>query len=823
MSDATPTPGRMAVPHTVSTLSDREVRRGLQINTVAGCLGMMWFAVAFNMPFMMLLEALGARGIMMGLAGTIRQLATVLQIPGSLVSERLPHRKRLWGTLVIVQRALWFVPVVVALALQTHPAAATIVVAIAAAGAMLDQFAAASWHSWMADLVPERIRGRFWSHRQAFVMIAFLVATAASGRILDLFHTDPTQGALTGFAIVFGGAALLGMADIVIHLWVPEPPQEAIPAGVPLGVRVLAPLKEANFRWLTLSAGAWMFACSLAGTFSVVYLKRAFGASYTDLSSLAICGSLSTVAAGVLWAEVIDRIGARAFGVVMMIVAPFFGLFWFLCTDDVVTLTIPFVGSRPVIHAVLLMATQALVSGGIYAGVGLSHVTLLGGVVPREGRTTAMAVHWTLVGLLGAAGPLVGGVIVDAFAAHPSSLQLLGNTRFDFIHVLAMLHAVVIWTIAMPCLGQVRIASEQTGVAAAFSHLMMVNPLRFVSGLYHVRMVSSAVSRDRRTRAVSALGEKRTAIAVTDLIDRLDDPATEVREAAALSLGQIGSPDAIEALVQKLDDPESDLAPQIARALRQTPSRRSVSALVRRLGDPDRETVRETARTLGVIGDPRASSPLLDLLRTTADDRLATVSGEALAHLGEIAAIYEMLPRMLRTGNAVLRRALAVAIGDLLGEPDGLYRILTEERAVAGSSCAGLVRRLSARIRRLSRRHMQESGPVLIERLTRFQAAYDARRFDQCANELFRLGAALAAFAYGVEHGDDAQAMVEELVWRDQRFAVGFWYLAMLAGALETPPHGDEAHEPPPHVGRMEALLGIYFLTSWSRSLGRKH
>ena len=104
-----------------------------------------------------------------------------------------------------------------------------------------------------------------------------------------------------------------------------------------------------------------------------------------------------------------------------------------------------------------------------------------------------------------------------------------------------------------------------------------------------------------------------------------------------------------------------------------------MEALVHKLDEPDRETRSETARTLGEIGDPRAADPLLDLLRHTDDDKVASASSQALAQLGEVAAIYEILPRMRATRNPVLKRSLAVAVGDLLGERDGFYRILSRE------------------------------------------------------------------------------------------------------------------------------------------------
>ena len=101
--------------------------------------------------------------------------------------------------------------------------------------------------------------------------------------------------------------------------------------------------------------------------------------------------------------------------------------------------------------------------------------------------------------------------------------------------------------------------------------------------------------------------------------------------------------------MKKLSDPQADLAPQIARALRRAKDPRSVDALLLRLRDPDRETAAESARALGEIGDLRAADPLLDLLHGSSDMKVVSASSEALARLGAMAAIYEILPRLQET------------------------------------------------------------------------------------------------------------------------------------------------------------------------------
>jgi hypothetical protein len=346
------------------------------------------------------------------------------------------------------------------------------------------------------------------------------------------------------------------------------------------------------------------------------------------------------------------------------------------------------------------------------------------------------------------------------------------------------------------------------GVRTAFARMMVGNPWRALSSLYSIVTVNVAVSSRRRASAVSRLGAERTALAVRDLIASLDDPAAEVREAAVAALGRIGGPEAVDALLARLNDPQSDLMPQIARALRDTRSPRSVDSLMRKLTDSDRETVAEAARTLGELGDRRAAASLLKLLRGATDSKVVFAAGGALARLGEIAAIYEILPRMCETSNPVLKRSLAVMVGDLLGQAGQFYGVLVQDQRAHGVEALRLLRRLSDRIEEVSRGGMEEQGRQLVIRLAGLRAAYEAGEPRRCVDLLFSTAVGLSALRYGMEFGGDVAVFTDTLVWHDEKFGVTVWFLALLRDRL--------AADPQRPVDLTDVLLGIYALSAWS-------
>ena len=226
-------------------LNSRRLRRALSLSILASSSGMFWLFAAFGMPISMLMESLGGKALLVGMVVTIQQVATITQIPVALLAERLKTRKFFWAITALIHRMVWIVPVLAITWLNPQSSAArwTILGALMVSAV----FANANiplWFSWLGDLVPDRMKSRFWGRRQGFTMIVYLLATFGAGWILDRFP-DPQHpgGSYMGFVIVFTIAWISGLLDIVIHLFVPEPQAAPIERDGTMLQRILAPLR----------------------------------------------------------------------------------------------------------------------------------------------------------------------------------------------------------------------------------------------------------------------------------------------------------------------------------------------------------------------------------------------------------------------------------------------------------------------------------------------------------------------------------------------------------------------------------------------------
>ncbi len=472
------------------------IEKSLRNSTIAGVIGVCFFMIIQNGPIPLLLEKLGAGGIAIGLTATLFQLGMLLQIPAAFITERLKTRKTFWAITSAIARALLAIPGIYMLLFPDH--ADTIVwMTLLAIGAFsfLAQSSSPAWFSWIADLVPEALRSAFWAKRQGYVLVACVFSVALTGWVLDLFPATSIAG--FGWLIIF--AAFMGVMDIVIHWFVyepvPEPPNRSLNAAK----RILSPLQNHDFLYFTLAMCVWFFVVGLFSPFLNVYLKTTFDISYTHLSAIQLGGMVSSVVASFIGGRLIERVGMRTYGLTMVISVPLFSLVWFFL-DGQATGVLPLLGRVP--QPVAALFVNSLIAGGVYAAIGMLQLNLLSALSPSEGRTMAMAVHWSLVGTLSAIGPIVGGWIKDYFTVHPFELELYAGTHFSYYHVLMMLHALFTWFVMLPLLFRIKPRDGEWPINRAALHIFITTPLRAVRDLYSINLALGS-------KAVNHIAAKR--------------------------------------------------------------------------------------------------------------------------------------------------------------------------------------------------------------------------------------------------------------------------------------------------------------------------
>src|SRR5688500_14500622 len=231
-----------------------ELRRTLGIVTIAWMFGSVWLTATSGAPMTMFARGLRASEFEYGLLSALPFIASLLSMPASLVTDRTGARKKifLWG--LYLQRLMWFpialVPVLIVRQFgitAAAPAMGTFLVwvFIMHAGQAIG---GPAWVSWMADLVPDRTRGKYFSRRRQWGILTAIPTAFLAGWLLDRLHNPQGPGnALTVLwwcAGIFMAAAVFGLVDIHLFRWVPEPPVDPARRREPLRSIFARPLRD---------------------------------------------------------------------------------------------------------------------------------------------------------------------------------------------------------------------------------------------------------------------------------------------------------------------------------------------------------------------------------------------------------------------------------------------------------------------------------------------------------------------------------------------------------------------------------------------------
>jgi MFS family permease len=338
------------------------------------------------------LLALGADAGIIGLVAALPLLGGLLQPLGAEVVRRRGGRRK---PVVLVAGAvdvgLW--AAVAAAAVWLPPGAAVVaVVGVLALQQAATAFIGVAWTSWISDLVPPPLRGRFFGRRNV-VCNALGAATAlGAGAAVRAAGGDPipTFLALIGLGVAFRFVSLAFLARQ------PEPrPAASAPGGLLAQLR--GPLAHPVFRQLLAYQGAWSFGVNLASPFFTVYMLEEAGVGAGTALAFAALGTLSNLVGQRVWGPLCDRYGDHQVLRVTAFAAAVQPMWWLL--------------TGPGSAGVALMAVLSATGGFAWAGVALAAGNLTMRLAPEVGKTSFFGAQAAVAGAAGAAGALVGGAL----------------------------------------------------------------------------------------------------------------------------------------------------------------------------------------------------------------------------------------------------------------------------------------------------------------------------------------------------------------------------------------------------------------------------
>jgi hypothetical protein len=396
----------------------RPLRRSLNAAVAEGAFAEIFAACATGAVITGWALYLGASAAMIGLLGALPLGAQVASLPAAwLTSARSRKAVALWA--VGISR-LTFLPLLALPTLDAVPATKLHlflgIVAISTAASVIGNSA---WVAWMGDLVPDRLRGRFFGRRTIFLSIAGTLTSLGAAILLDrLAPIGWTGAALSGLTAT---ACLAGVASVMLMLRQHEPPA-AVEPGVPAWQALRLALRDRRARPFLGYLLAWNAAVGISASFFAYHMLANLKTGFLVVAAHGVGVAAVRIASARLWGHAVDRIGAGPVLVFCSFGIAAVPLTWFFVTPD----------------RLWPIALDAVFAAFLWAGHGIAAFDLTIGLAPRASRPIYLAAFATAGGLGFGAASMLAGQLASLLPAH---FELAGDAWTN-LHVLFLLSAV---------------------------------------------------------------------------------------------------------------------------------------------------------------------------------------------------------------------------------------------------------------------------------------------------------------------------------------------------------------------------------------------
>ena len=378
----------MKVPH-----RRYAVRKSLKLSVMDGgaYAAMLGLIQNYVTPLALVLKATTAQ---VGLLASIPNLVVALsQLAAPDLSERAGTRKRFILPMVFLH-AIMYIPILL-IPFIIQSSQVYWLIAFVTVSAVLGAISNPAWGSLMADLVPVRLRGRYFSARGRIAGIITLAFSFIAGGILQVLTETP----FIGFAILFGGAAAFRLLSFYFLSQMYEPELAENGEDDPSLLHMVRHVGSSNLGRFTLYTALIMFSANIASPFFSVYMLRDLGFNYVTYTVIIASVSVSSLIFLTWWGRRADLAGNIKVIRVTSCLLPIIPLLWLAS------------------YNIYYLVFAEIVSGFAWSGFNLAAVNFVYDASEDQNRTKHIAVFNTITSLAICAGALIGGYLAPHLPA----------------------------------------------------------------------------------------------------------------------------------------------------------------------------------------------------------------------------------------------------------------------------------------------------------------------------------------------------------------------------------------------------------------------
>lgn len=247
---------------------------------------------------------LGASPTHLGLVASVPLLAQAMAPLAAWLAAVLGRRRLLVVLNAIFARGLWILAAVLPALGLPAGAEPTFMVLLVLVSSVFQAANSTLWASWMSDVVPDNVRGRFFGARTGVVGVVGMLANLGAGWFLD--HA----AAPIGFQVVLAVGVVCSFLSVGLYLIHFDPP--SVRERVSLLAVVRTPLRDENFRRFLSFAVYWQFAVFLSAPFVFPYYLDELQLTFTQIAIWSAIAASTALGTTIVWGRIADQVGNKS-------------------------------------------------------------------------------------------------------------------------------------------------------------------------------------------------------------------------------------------------------------------------------------------------------------------------------------------------------------------------------------------------------------------------------------------------------------------------------------------------------------------------------
>jgi len=244
--------------------------------------------------------------------------------------------------------------------------------------------------SWLADLVPANVRGRYFGMRAAISGAVYIGAFFIFSGVLELFHERALIGFALLFFVAFAADAVCFLAYSRIHN-TPVTPEKDGNFGF---LDFLGETRQRNLGKFILFVSFFQFTVYIASPFFAPYMLIDLHFTYIFFALIFASEFLAKVLIVTFWGKYADKVGNLKVMKIVSFAIPFVPLLWLVS------------------HNVFYLVLVQLFSGVCWAGFDLCSGNFIYEAAPLGKRLKYIAYNKALTTAFMAAGALIGAYLL---------------------------------------------------------------------------------------------------------------------------------------------------------------------------------------------------------------------------------------------------------------------------------------------------------------------------------------------------------------------------------------------------------------------------